>query len=223
MPLVEQLKNLVESLPIRQRILIVAAALLAAGGLWWLAHWNKERDFKPLYTGLSGEDAGAIVTKLKESGTEFRIVDNGGAVQVPSAKVNELRLAMASAGLPKSGRIGYELFDKMNFGQTDFAEQVNYRRALEGELERTIMSVAEIEQARVHLSFAKDSLFTESKQAAKASVLVKLKEGKKLISANVEAVRNLISSAVEGLQADMVSVVDSKGQLLSVDAKPTAE
>ena len=223
MEVIEQIKRLVLSLSMRQRILIVLAALMVAGGLWWLARWNKDRDFKPLYTGLSGEDAGAIVAKLKESGTEYRIVDNGQAVQVPSAKVNELRLAMASAGLPKSGRIGYELFDKMNFGQTDFAEQVNYRRALEGELERTIMSVAEIEQARVHLSFAKDSLFTESKQSAKASVLVKLKEGRKLVSANVEAVKNLIASAVEGLQPELVSVVDSSGRTLGVDAKLSAD
>ena len=223
MAVLEQFKRLVLSLSVRQRILIVLAALMVAGGLWWLARWNKDRDFKPLYTGLSGEDAGAIVAKLKESGTEYRIVDNGQAVQVPSAKVNELRLAMASAGLPKSGRIGYELFDKMNFGQTDFAEQVNYRRALEGELERTIMSVAEIEQARVHLSFAKDSLFTESKQSAKASVLVKLKEGRKLVSANVEAVKNLIASAVEGLQPELVSVVDSSGRTLGVDAKLSAD
>ena len=223
MAIVDQLKRLLQSLSTRQRILIGMAAVLVAGGLWWLAHWNKERDFKPLYTGLSGEDAGAIVTKLKESGTEYRIVDNGGAVQVPSAKVNELRLALASAGLPKSGRIGYELFDKMNFGQTDFAEQVNYRRALEGELERTIMSMAEIEQARVHLSFAKDSLFTESKQSAKASVLAKVKEGKKLSSPNVEAMKNLIASAVEGLQPEMVSVVDSKGQTLGVDTKLSLE
>ena len=221
--MLDQLKRLVQSLSIRQRIFIMVAVVGVAGGLWYLSHWNKERDFKPLYTGLSGEDAGAIVTKLKESGSEYRIMENGQVVQVPSAKVNELRLAMASAGLPKSGRIGYELFDKMNFGQTDFAEQVNYRRALEGELERTIMSIAEVEQARVHLSFAKDSLYTDSKQPAKASVLVKLKEGKKLPPQNVESVRNLISSAVEGLQPELVSVVDNKGQTLGVSSKPAAE
>ena len=219
----DQLKRLVQSLSVRQRILIVAAAVLVGFGLWALAHWNKERDFKPLYTGLTGEDAGAIVAKLKESGTEYRIPENGGMVLVPSSKVAELRLQMASVGLPKSGRIGYELFDKMNFGQTDFAEQVNYRRALEGELERSIMSMGEIEQARVHLSFAKDSLYTESKEPAKASVLAKLKVGKKLSTANVDAVRHLISSAVEGLQPDLVSVVDSSGQLMRGSVKQGSE
>lgn len=212
--MIEQLKRLVLALSVRQRILIVAVAIAAGSSVYGLAHWTKERDFKPLYTGLAGEDAGAIVAKLKESGTEYRVVEGGSVVQVPSNKVNELRLQMALVGLPKSGRIGFELFDKMNFGQTDFAEQVNYRRALEGELERSIMTMAEIEQSRVHLSFAKDSLFTESKQPAKASVLVKLRAGKKLVPQNVDAVRNLVSSAVEGLQAEMVSVVDSKGQVM---------
>ena len=221
--MIEQLKLLFQSLSVRQRLLIALAAVSVGAGLWALAHWNKERDFKPLYTGLAGEDAGAIVAKLKESGTEYRIVEGGSVVQVPSSKVNEARLQMASAGLPKSGRIGFELFDKMNFGQTDFAEQVNYRRALEGELERSIMTMAEIEQARVHLSFAKDSLFTESKQSAKASVLVRLKTGKNLIPQNVDAVRNLVSSAVEGLQSDLVAVVDSKGQVMRGSAKVGGE
>lgn len=207
----------------RQRVLIAISAVTVGFGLWALAHWNKERDFKPLYTGMSAEDAGAIVAKLKESGSEYRILDGGTVVQVPSARVNELRLQMAAVGLPKSGRIGFELFDKMNFGQTDFAEQVNYRRALEGELERSIMTMAEIEQARVHLSFAKDSLFTESKQPAKASVLVKVKIGKKLVPQNVDAVRNLVSSAVEGLNSELVSVVDSKGQVLRGTDKPAAD
>jgi flagellar M-ring protein FliF len=212
--MIDQLRRLVLSLSVRQRIVIVVAVLLVGGGLWALQHWNKERDFKPLYTGLSSEDAGAIVAKLKETASEYRILENGSGILVPSSKVAELRLQMASAGLPKSGRIGYELFDKMNFGQTDFAEQVNYRRALEGELERSIMSMSEIEQARVHLSFAKDSLYTESKQDAKASVLVKLKAGAKLTVPNVDALRHLVSSAVEGLQPEMVSVVDSKGQVM---------
>ena len=221
--MIEQLKRLVQALPVRQRILILAAAIASGAGIWFLAHWNKERDFKPLYTGLASEDAGAMVVKLKESGTEYRILEGGSVVLVPSSKVNELRLQMASAGLPKSGRIGFELFDKMNFGQTDFAEQVNYRRALEGELERSIMAIADIEQARVHLSLAKDSLFTESKQPAKASVLVKLRAGRKLVVQNVDAVRYLVASAVEGLQPELVAVVDGKGQVLRGAMRSGAE
>src|SRR6202011_3662243 len=137
----------------------------------------RERDFRPLYGGLSAEDAAGVVAKIRESGSEYRLSDNGSAVLVPSGKVAELRLQLAAAGVPKSGRIGYELFDKTNFGASDFAEQVNYHRALEGELERSVMSLAEVELARVHITLAKESVFLESRQPAKASVLVKLRTG----------------------------------------------
>jgi flagellar M-ring protein FliF len=221
--MLDQLKRLAQALSIRQRILIIAAALAAFGGVWGLSYWNKERDFKELYSGLAADDAGAIVVKLRETGTEFRIQQNGGEILAPSAKVAELRLQMASAGLPKSGRIGYEIFDKTNFGQTDFAEQVNYRRALEGELERSVIAMQEIEQARVHIAFAKESMFTDSKQPAKASVLVKLKPGVKLAPQNVDAITHLISSAVESLQPEHVSVVDSKGKVLAGTPQQTME
>ncbi len=127
--------------------------------------------------------------------------ENGSAVLVPSGKVAELRLQLAAAGVPKSGRIGFELFDKSNFGTSDFAEQVNYHRALEGELERSVMSLAEVEQARVHISMAKDSVFLESRQPAKASVLVKLRPGAQLSAQNVAAICQLVASAVAGAGA----------------------
>src|SRR5512146_1380551 len=121
---------------------------------------------------------------------------------------------MATAGLPRSGRSGFELFDKSNFGLTDFAEHINYRRALEGELERSVMSLAEVEQARVHLTFPKDSVFLESRQPAKASVMVKVRSGKALAAQNVQAINHLVASAVEGLSPDAVSVLDMNGNLL---------
>ena len=163
------------------------------------SHWNRERDFRPLYSGLASEDAAAVVAKVREGGSEFRLSDNGSVVLVPSGKVAELRLQLAAAGIPKSGRIGFELFDKTNFGASDFAEQVNYHRALEGELERSVMSLAEVEQARVHITFAKDSIFPESRQPAKASVLVKLRAGAQLSAQNVAAICQLTASAVDGL------------------------
>jgi flagellar M-ring protein FliF len=129
--------------------------------------------------------------------------------------VAELRLQMASAGLPKSGRVGFELFDKTNFGASEFAEQVNYHRAIEGELERSVMSIREVEQARVHVTPAKESLYTESRQPAKASVLVKLRTAASLSPQNVAAICQLAASAVEGLSADMVSVLDTNGNLLN--------
>src|SRR5205085_8706958 len=122
------------------------------------------------------------------SGTEYRLGEGGGSVLAPSSRLNELLLTMAAAGLPKSGRIGFELFDKVNLGATEFTEHINYRRALEGELERTVMSLSEVEQARVHITFPKDSVFLESQQPAKASVLVRLRPGKRLAPQNVVAI-----------------------------------
>src|SRR5260370_24900918 len=184
--------------------------------------WNHERDFKPLYSGLAQEDAAAVLVKVRESGTEFRLADGGSAVLVPASKVAELRLQLAAAGVPRSGRIGYELFDKSSFGASDFAEQINYHRALEGELERSVMALAEVEQARVHITFPKDSVFLESRQPAKASVLVKLRPGSSLSPQNVAAICQLTASAIEGLQAEAVSVVDMRGNLLSRPRKPAA-
>ena len=125
----------------------------------------------------------------------------------------ELRLEMAGLGLPKTGRTGFEIFDKTNFGITDFAERVNYRRAVEGELERSIMAIAEVQQARVHVSLPKESVFTDAQQPAKASVLVGLRPGSRLSPQNVIAITNLVSSAVEGLSPKSVAVVDMHGNL----------
>ena len=191
------------------------AALAVGGGLVELSRWNEERDFKPLYTNLAAEDAGELVTKLKEGGIDYRLGDNGATVLVSSARVAEARLAMAAQGLPKSGRIGYELFDKANFGASDFAEQVNYHRAIEGELERSIMSIREVEQARVHITMAKDSIYTESRQPAKASILVKLGGGARLSPLNITAICQLAANAVPELAPEQVSLVDTSGNLLN--------
>ncbi len=208
------MKKALANLSIAQRITIALVALIAFGGIYSLVHWQKEADFKPLFTGLAPEDAAGIVQKLKEGGVEYRLPDAGGAVLVPSGRLAELRLSMAAAGLPKTGRIGFELFDKTNLGATEFTEHVNYRRALEGELERSIMSLAEVEQARVHLTFPKDSVFLDAQQPAKASVLVGTKPGARLSPQNVMAVNHLVASAVEGLSPDAVSVLDMNGNLL---------
>lgn len=197
-----------------QRISLILGAMCAIGLIVGISHWSSERDFQPLYSNLTPEDASAVVTKVRENGTALRLAEGGTTVLVPSAKVAETRLQLAGAGIPHSGRIGFELFDKTNFNTSDFAEQVNYHRALEGELERSMMSIAEIDTARVHLTFPKDSIYLESKQPAKASVLVKLRPGAKLSPQNVAAICQLTASAVEGLTPEGVSVVDMHGNLL---------
>jgi flagellar M-ring protein FliF len=209
------MKRLIDSLTWKQILSIIVVAGGVIAGLVSLSRWNQERDFRPLYSSLSPEDAAAVLTKVREGGTEFRLSDNGTTVLVPSVKVAEVRLQLAAAGIPKSGRIGFELFDKTNFGASDFAEQVNYHRALEGELERSVMSIAVVEQARVHITLAKDSVFLESRQPAKASVLVKLRPGSQLTAQNVSAICQLTASAVDGLAPEAVSVVDMRGNLLN--------
>ena len=211
----EQMRKLLARLSMAQKFSIAAAAVLVAAALFGFAQWRREQDFRPLYTGLAAEDAGAVVQKLKETGTEFRLSENGSTVLAPSARLAELRLQLAAGGLPKSGRMGFELFDKTSFGLTDFAEHVNYRRALEGELERSIVSLAAVERARVHLTFPKESVYLEARQPAKASVVLGLRAGAQLSAQNVMAVCNLLASAVEGLAPESVAVVDTRGNLLN--------
>ena len=211
----DQAKKLFLSLAPRQLLTILIVALSVAGGVMWFSRWQRENGLRPLYTNLSPEDANTMVQKLHESGVDYRITENGTSVLVPEDRIPELRLEMAGIGLPKTGRIGFEIFDKTNFGITDFAEHVNYRRALEGELERSIMAISEVQQARVHVTLPKDSVFTDAREPAKASVLVGLRPGTRLSTPNVIAVTNLVSSAVEGLAPESVSVVDMNGNLLS--------
>jgi flagellar M-ring protein FliF len=211
----DQVKKLLAALNPRQLATIAIVAIAVVAGVIALSRWQRENGLKPLYTGLAPEDASAIVQKLHENGVDYKISANGTELLVPEDKVPELRLEMAGLGLPKTGRIGFEIFDKTNFGITDFAEHVNYRRALEGELERSVMAISEVQQARVHVTLPKDSVFTDAREPAKASVLVGLRPGTRLSQSNVIAITNLVSSAVEGLAPESVSVVDMSGNLLS--------
>ena len=219
----DQLRKLLAALNLRQRITIVVAALAVVAAVMGLSSWHRESDFKALYTSLAPEDAAAIIQKLKEAGTEYRVSENGTAVLAPSARVAELRLDLAAAGLPRTGRIGYELFDKTNLGATEFTEHLNFHRALEGELERSIQALSAIEQARVHITFPKESVFLDSRQPAKASVLLKIRPGSHLSPQNIAAVTNLVASAVEGLGPEAVSVLDMNGNLLNRPHAPQSD
>lgn len=210
-----ELRKLVAALTTRQRISLVLAALLVGGGLYGLARWNRERDFEVLYAGLAPEDAGQLLERIRERGVDYRLRDGGASILVPSARVAEMRLEVASAGLPRSGRMGFELFDQSDFGATDFAERVNFQRALEGELERSVMALSVVEKARVHITPAGDSVFLESRRPAKGSVLVQLRPGGRLSPQNVQALCHLVASAVEGLDPGAVSILDMNGNLLN--------
>jgi flagellar M-ring protein FliF len=210
----KNIAKLISSLSLAQRIATVVAALLVGAGVLLFVNYRTEGDFRPLYTGVAAQDAGAIVQKLREKGIPYRVADHDGSILVPSAKVAETRIEMASAGLPKSGRIGFELFDQTRFGTSDLTERVNLRRAVEGELERSVTTLSAVENARVHVTYPRDSVFAENRLPAKASVMVKLKTGRTLDEQSVAAVRFLLASAVEGLAPESVSVLDMEGHVL---------
>jgi flagellar M-ring protein FliF len=211
----DQIRKLFDRLTLRQKITLGVGAALAMGLISLLVQWSESRNYRPLFSNLSAEDAGRITGRLREGGVKFKLSEAGDTVYIPSEKVAETRLTLAAEGLPKTGRIGYELFDKTNLAATDFQERVNFHRAIEGELERSVMFLEEVEAARVHVTFAKDSVFVESRQPAKASVLLTLRQGRELALQSVSAIAHLAASAVEGLEPQAVSIMDTEGRLLS--------
>lgn len=210
-----QLTTLNRNLSVNQKLSILALGTVILFGLLGFVYLLRQDDYQLLASNLSATDANNVVVRLKQLNIPCQITQGGQAVLVPSEQINRARLEVAAQGLNDSGRIGFEIFDKSNWSITDFAEKVNYRRALEGELERTILGISEISQARVHLVLEKDSLFADDKQPAKASVMVKLRTGATLPKRSVNGIRNLVAYAVEGLKADNVTVVDVHGNLLT--------
>jgi flagellar M-ring protein FliF len=179
----------------------------------WFGVRASNKPYAVLFTELSAEDASAVVTKLKELKVEHRVVD-GGRIEVPEERVHELRLEIAGAGLPKGGGVGFESFDKMRLGATEFEQKVLYRRALEGELVRTISSVAAIENARVHLVMPERSVFATRREPGSASVVVKLRPGRELGGQEIASIVHLVSSAVPNLSSDHVTLATTEGALL---------
>jgi flagellar M-ring protein FliF len=196
--------------PQQRRWTIAAAALLSIilAGLFW---YGLRTDWRTLYAGLDPDDGRQVGLTLTQAQIPYDVAENGTTLRVPVAQLDKARLATAAKGV-KSGRMGFELFDKPNWVGSEFDERVNYQRALEGELEHTVGSLTDIESARVHLVLAHDSLFREQDRPAKASVVLKLRRGT-LADGEADAIRNLVASAVDGLAADHVVLVDASGHL----------
>ena len=210
-----QVTRIWKSLSNVQRIsLFLMPLLLSALGFAGL-RWKHDADFRTLYSSLTPEDASAVTQKIKEAGIEYRLDETGATVTVPADRLAEARLSLAGGGMPRSGRIGFELFDRTNLGASDFTEQVNYQRALEGELERTVATLAEVDQARIHITAGKESVFLDSRQPAKATVVIKLRNQARIQQSSVTAIANLVASAVDGLSPDAVSIIDDSGRLLN--------
>lgn len=209
------IKAVLESIRANPKIIFIIAAAAAASIVLALLLWARTPDYKILYNNISEQDAGAVVTQLTQMQVPYRFAEHGGAIMVPEDKVYEVRLHLAQLGLPKGGSVGFELLDQEKFGISQFNEQVNFQRALEGELSRTIETLGPVNGARVHLAMPKSSLFIREQKQPSASVTLNLKNGRTLDAGQVSAIAYMISSAVPGLSADHVTIVDQNGHLLT--------
>ncbi len=217
-PLLEQLKGLPEKWKTLGRGTKVSAVLAvlvlaAIGGVGWIASGGAD-SYQYAFTNLSPEDGAAAATALKASGVPFRIEAGGTALAVPSAKVYDVRMMLAAQGLPKAGGVGFELFDKGQFGVSEFTQRVNLRRAIEGELGRTVGNLSEVRSARVHLSLGERGLYRDEDKKATASVVVQLQPGRTLTDGQLSGIRHLVASAVPGLSPESVTVMDGHGAVL---------
>lgn len=194
-----------------------AAAVIALMVVFWL--WSQQPDYRILFSNYSDKDGGAIVASLEKMNVPYKFSDSGTAILVPAAQVHQIRLKLAADGLPRGGNIGFEILENQKFGVSQFVEQVNFQRALEGELERSIQSIGAVEVARIHLAIPKATVFVRDQQKPTASVLLNLRAGRSLDAQQVGAVVHLVASSVPDLPAANVTVVDQNGNLLSDTSK----
>ncbi|MBN1571462.1 MAG: flagellar M-ring protein FliF [Acidobacteria bacterium] len=198
-----------------QRLSILFFGLLGIVLIGSVVYFMNRVEYEPLYRDLDPEDAKAIADKLDSEKRKYIVRGTSILVAGSENEINKLRMDISGSGLGRSGKIGYEIFDKNQFGMTDFTEQVNLQRALEGELARTICSLTEIHKARVHIVLPKDSLFEEKAEAAKASVVLTLKQSAELSKSSVAGIKGVVAGAVPGLRTHNVSIVDDEGHFLS--------
>jgi flagellar M-ring protein FliF len=198
-----------------RRLSILVIAAITVIGIAGMVYWTNSSEYRVLFSNLGTEDAGNIVARLQEKKIPYKLSATGDSILVPSEKISELRLELASSGLPQGGGVGFEIFDTKSLGATEFVQQLNYQRALQGELSRTINGLDEIQHSRVHLVIPKKSLFVEDQKKPTASVILKLKSGKTLRSPQIEGIVHLVASSVEGMNSADVMVVDNSGKVLS--------
>jgi flagellar M-ring protein FliF len=209
---IPQFLDFLKSLPPARKAALLFVVLLLAAGFVSMFMWANQVDYQVLFRGLAPEDAGSIVEELKQKNIPYQIQGNGASILVPRERVYELRLAFASQGLPKGGSVGFEIFDKNDFRTTGFVQELNYRRALEGELARTINRFQEVQSSKVFIALPKRSLFVEESKPATASVQLELKSS--LPANSVAAIVHLVASAVESLDSEQVTVVDTQGRII---------
>jgi flagellar M-ring protein FliF len=215
----EQIRAFLRGLSINQRLMLVGSAVLLGLTVWFFVRLFSAAEYKNLYTGLDPTDTQKIVQRLSMENISFQLSSDGTSIDVPMDKLDRIRVEMASQNLPHTGRLGFELFDKPNWSSSDFSERVNYQRALEAELERTIETMDTVESARVHLVLPHESLFTTEERPAKAAVVVKLRT-QRLADETVTSIANLVASAWENLSPDDVTIVSADGRFPLTARKP---
>ncbi len=209
------LLNTVNSLPLSRKISLIVVTLLSLSIFVIMIMQARVADYRLLFANLSETDASSVMTWLKDRKIPYQLKDGGKAIQIPADKVYETRLELAGAGMPRGGSVGFEIFDKQNFGMTDFAQKVNYQRALQGELSRTIVSLSPVEGARVLLAIPEKRLFREQQKEATASIIVKLAAGRNLRENQIQGIIHLVAGSIEGLEVENIAIVDSNGRVLS--------
>jgi len=218
-----QLGNVWNGISLSHKFIMIMMTMGFIGGIIGVTQWARKPDFALLYGELGPKESGEIVDLLKEENVPFQIRGNGSAIAVPSEKVHEMRLKLAGKGLPRE-ESGYELLDKVGFGTSDFVQRVNYRRAVQGELAKTIRHLDYVEWAQVHLALPEGSLFVEDEKSATASVILKLKSRSAgvLRPEQVASIVHLVSAGVEGLKPENVTITDTRGNLLSRKELPSS-
>lgn len=210
-----QLKAVFSKLSLFQKVSIIAATAAVFLSIVVLIIWANKPAYRTLYANMNQEDAGLVIQNLKDKKIPYRLKDSGRSVEIPQNMVYEARIELAQEGVPRGGGSGFELFDKATFGMTEFVQNINYQRALQGELSRTITSLREISEARVHLTIPKERLFVTSDTETKAAIVLKLASGNALNRNTVKSIASLVSGSVKGLKLENVQIVDSSGRLLS--------
>ncbi|MCB2198261.1 flagellar M-ring protein FliF [bacterium] len=209
----DRLGTVFANLSIGQKIVLIAVVAGGLLGLYGIVYWAGTPDYVPLFSNLPAEDAGKVVDWLDENGIEYRLEQGGSRVLVSRDSQYEARIQLAQEGLPSKRSTGFEIFDQTNLGMSEFVQKLNFRRALEGELSRTIESLDEIDQARVHIVLPEQALFREKEKEPTASVAMKLRSG--LSQPQVQGITHLLASAVEGLEPNRVTIIDARGNILS--------
>ena len=204
-----------------KKVAALSLVALALASLLVMSLWLKAPDYQLLYANLSQEDAGAIVEKLKNQKIPYEVSNGGRTIRVASDMIHETRLQLAGEGLPEGSDVGLEMFEDTPLGMTDFIQKINFQRALQGELTRTIKTLDAVAQVRVHLVIPKDNLFRKQKPKGKASITLKLKSGKSLSEGQIQGIVHLVSASVGSIEASNVVIVDVNGNLLSGGKEPS--